>query len=74
MDLSSILNDMHATLPHYRFAFMLQKANEFISEVKALGSSLLQALEKRDGESMALLRSVHEQKLLNAITNIKEKY
>lgn len=73
IDLSSILSDMNAPLPHYRFSFMVQKANEFTNEVKALGSALLQALEKRDAETFALLRSTHEQKLLNAALSLKEK-
>lgn len=73
MDLSSILSDMNAQLPNYRFSFMLQKAHEFANEVKALGGSMLQALEKRDAESLALLRSAQEQKLLSAALSIKEK-
>ncbi|MCW3071977.1 MAG: hypothetical protein JWO44_1867 [Bacteroidetes bacterium] len=73
MDLSSILNDTNTALPHYRFSFMLQKANEYTNEVKALGSALLQALEKRDSEAFALLRSVHEQKVLNAGLMVREK-
>ncbi len=72
MDLSSILSDLTASLPYYRFAFVLQKANEFCNEVKSLSSSLLQALEKRDAESMALLRLGHEQQLLKAVLAIKE--
>jgi len=73
MDLSSILSDMNAKLPNYRFNFIFQKANEFTNEVKSLGSALLQALEKRDGEALSLLRSAHEQKMLNAVLCVKEK-
>ncbi|MEI6900933.1 MAG: hypothetical protein WCL00_13735, partial [Bacteroidota bacterium] len=73
MDLSSILSDMNAPLPFYRFAFLLAKAHEFTNEVKALGSALLQALEKRDSEALALLRSSHEQKLLDAVLFVKQQ-
>jgi hypothetical protein len=73
MDLSSILSDVNAALPNYRFSFMLQKANEFTNEVKSLGSALLQALETRDGEALSLLRSTHEGKLLSAVLTLKEK-
>jgi hypothetical protein len=73
MDLSSILSDINTVMPHYRFNFMLQKANELINEVKGLGSALLQALEKHDAEAMALLRSGHEQQLLQAMLYIKEQ-
>jgi len=34
---------------------MSQKASELCAEVKSLGSALLAALEKRDGEALALL-------------------
>ncbi|WP_372950608.1 neuraminidase-like domain-containing protein [Mariniphaga sp.] len=73
MDLSSILSDMNAELPNYRFNFILQKAIEITNEVKSLGSALLQALEKRDEEALSLLRSAHEQKVLNAVLTVKEK-
>ncbi|MEP6747444.1 MAG: neuraminidase-like domain-containing protein [Bacteroidota bacterium] len=73
MDLSSILSDLNAGQPAYRFSFMLQKANELCNEVKSLGSALLQALEKRDAEAMSLLRSAHEQNLLKAVLTMKER-
>ncbi|MBL0136040.1 MAG: hypothetical protein IPP79_19700 [Chitinophagaceae bacterium] len=72
MDLSSILSDLNAALPNYRFNFMLQKALEFSNEVKSLGSALLQALEKRDA-AFSLLRSVHEQKMLNVVLEYEGK-
>ncbi|MBS1598319.1 MAG: hypothetical protein JST75_08835 [Bacteroidetes bacterium] len=73
IDLSSILSDIAATLPNYRFTYMLQKANELVADVKSLGSSLLQALEKRDAEQLALLRSTQEQKVLAATLVVKSK-
>ncbi len=73
MNLNSILGDMQAALPNYRFSFILLKAIEFANEVKNLGAALLQALEKRDAEAFALLRSAHEQKLLDAVLFIKEQ-
>jgi hypothetical protein len=52
---------------------MLQQANELCNDAKSLGNSLFSALEKKDGEEMALLRSGHEQNMLEMIKNIKEK-
>ena len=60
VDLDSVLADLYTTLPPYRFQVMLQKAVEFCGEVRALGSALLAALEKQDGEELAMLRAVHE--------------
>ncbi|OOG77102.1 neuraminidase-like domain-containing protein [Algoriphagus sp. A40] len=73
LDLNSLLNDVNGRLPHYRFAFTLQKAYELVNEVKGLGASLLSALEKRDAEALSLLRSGHEQHLLSALLQIREK-
>jgi Tc toxin complex TcA C-terminal TcB-binding domain/Neuraminidase-like domain/Salmonella virulence plasmid 28.1kDa A protein len=73
IDISSALNDINAALPHYRFNVMAQKATELCSELKALGAALLSALEKRDAETLALLRSTHEIRVLNAVRQVKEK-
>ncbi len=51
---------------------MLQKAIEFCGEVKALGTALLSALEKKDAEALSLLRSAHEIQLLEAVRQIKD--
>jgi hypothetical protein len=73
LDIGSILSDMNSPLPNYRFSVMIQKAVEFCIEVKSLGSALLQAMEKKDAEDMALLRSTNGISLLNAVLMIKQK-
>ena len=66
LDLDSALDDLNAPLPNYRFVYVLQKAVELCGEVKALGSALLAALEKRDGEQLAVLRSSQTIQVLKA--------
>jgi hypothetical protein len=73
VDIASALSDIDVSLPHYRFNVMLQKAAELCGEVKSLGGALLSALEKRDAEALALLRSTHEMKVLNAVRSVKER-
>ena len=73
VDISSALNDLNAPPPHYRFQVILQKANELVSDVRSLGGALLSALEKRDAEELALLRSSHELRMLKAVRQVKEK-
>ena len=73
LDLSSVLNDMNAPLPLYRFMIMIQKATELCNEVKSLGAALLGALEKKDAEHISLLRSGQEIKLLSAVMQMKQK-
>lgn len=73
LDLSSALAEMNAPMPLYRFNFMIQRALELCSEVKALGASMLSALEKRDAEAFALLRANHELVMMDAVKSVKEK-
>jgi hypothetical protein len=62
---------LNAPLPNYRFEVISRKATELAQEVRSLGNSLLQALEKKDSEDLALLRNDLELKVLDAITNLK---
>lgn len=72
VDLSSVLGDINAAVPEYRFSYMLAKALDLSAEVRALGSSLLSALEKKDSEALALLRAGQELSVLQAILQIKQ--
>ncbi len=71
LDISSILAGMNAPLPYYRFSVLSQKATELAQQVNALGSGLLQALEKKDAEGLSLLRSGLEIKVLQAVKGLK---
>ncbi|MGD2089730.1 MAG: neuraminidase-like domain-containing protein [Candidatus Aminicenantes bacterium] len=74
LDLRTVLSlTGEVALPHYRYTFTYQKALEFCSEVRSLGNALLAALEKRDAEELALLRSRHEMTLLTQTSIIKKK-
>ncbi len=73
IDLSSVLNDLAAPTPFYRFRIVSQKAIEFCNEVKGLGEKLLSALEKKDVETLSLLRSQHEIQLLEAVKQVRKK-
>src|SRR5204863_4875262 len=52
LSLSSVLNDLNAQMPNYRFGYLLQKAMEACGELKALGSALISAKEKGDAEAL----------------------
>lgn len=56
VDISSVLSDIGAPLPHFRFPVMLEKALEFCNDVKSLGAAFLCALEKKDAEGLAQLK------------------
>ncbi|HEU4914211.1 MAG TPA: neuraminidase-like domain-containing protein [Candidatus Saccharimonadales bacterium] len=72
LSLSDILAGLNAPLPYYRFLTLAQKATELAQEVRGLGNSLLQALEKKDAEDLSLLRSELELKVLNAVKDMKK--
>ncbi|MEV0171658.1 neuraminidase-like domain-containing protein [Streptomyces sp. NPDC050803] len=71
LSLESVLDDISAPVPHYRFATMSAKAKELAAEVKAFGAALLSALEKRDAEALARLRSHHEEAVLKAAREVR---
>lgn len=73
LSLGSILADLSSPSPIYRFTYLIQKVNEFCSEVKALGSALLATLEKKDGEELSRLRASHETNMLELVTAIRER-
>ncbi|MFN3531517.1 MAG: hypothetical protein ACK41Q_03245 [Candidatus Brocadia sp.] len=73
ISLGSILADLSSPPPIYRFTYLIQKANEFCADVKALGSALLAALEKKDGEELSRLRASHETGMLELVTAIRER-
>lgn len=72
LDIGSVLAEVYAPDPHYRFSYLLQKANEFTAEVKSLGGQLLSTLEKKDAEELSQIRQVHEQNILKATRNLKK--
>lgn len=73
LSLGSILADLSSPPPIYRFSFLIQKANEFCGDVKALGSALLSALASRDAEELGNLRATQEVQMQELMTAIKER-
>ncbi len=72
VDFGSVLNDLSAGPPHYRFNVLAQKATELCGELKSLGQAMLSALEKRDAEKLSLLRAEHETTLLALVEEVRE--
>jgi len=73
VDIADVLADATLPLPNYRFSILAQKASELAGEVKSLGASLLGALEKRDGEELALLRQRHELSVLGLVEDVRTR-
>ncbi|MGH3276495.1 MAG: neuraminidase-like domain-containing protein [Streptosporangiaceae bacterium] len=71
-DPGSILSDVSAPLPSYRFSYLIVKAAELASECQAFGRAFLDALEKNDAESLALLRATQEANVLTLMHDLKQ--
>jgi len=71
LDVAAIVNGLNQPLPLVRFTFLVQKAMEIAQEVKSLGNNLLPAMEKEDGETMAILRTKHERAIMEMVEHVK---
>jgi hypothetical protein len=68
-----LASDLSAPQPNYRARVRMQEAVEPCTDVKSLGAALLSALENGDAESLALPRSQHELRLLDAVRQSRER-
>lgn len=71
--ISEVTASPAVTVPHYRFAYLLERARQVTAELKQLGGTLLSALEKQDAEHLAVLHNTYEAAILNLTTLIKQK-
>lgn len=62
-----------APLPPFRFRAMWGRAMDACNEVKALGNALQQALERRDAEALAAVRSTWEGKILERTGQTRQR-
>lgn len=73
LSLSSVLNDLNNPMPNYRFYYLLQKALELCTELKALGNAFLSAKEKGDAEALSKLRAKHESSIHTLVMEVKKQ-
>lgn len=71
LNVSAVVGGLNQPLPLVRFQLLSQKATEICQEVKTLGNSLLSAIEKEDNEALSLMRSRHEQIILELTKSLK---
>jgi hypothetical protein len=65
VDIGSVLSDLQAALPNYRFTALYSQALDFVNAVRAYGALLLSALEKSDAAQLAVLLATNQQELLS---------
>jgi hypothetical protein len=71
LDVQAVVSGLAQPLPLVRFQTLSQRAAELAQEVKSLGSGLLSAIEKEDGEAMAILRARHEHAVSQMVEHVK---
>ncbi|MBZ5728803.1 MAG: hypothetical protein LAP87_27960 [Acidobacteriia bacterium] len=72
VDLTSVIADLTAGLPNYRFTFLYTQALDFVNAVRAYGALLLAALEKSDADQLAVLIATNQQQILQQSDQILE--
>lgn len=73
LSFSSALDDLNASLPNYRFPWLLGRALGATAEFEGLESMFLSVKEKRDGEALQLLRTAHKITMDNMIMELKKR-
>jgi hypothetical protein len=71
VDIAAAVADAAVDLMCYRFTTLWQVAHDLCQDVRGLGSAILGALERRDGEEMARLRATQEVGVLDAMRAVK---
>jgi hypothetical protein len=71
IDIRSIVSGLTQPIGPVRCLTLIQKTLELCSELRGLGSALLSALEKGDGEHLALVRQRHEIQLQKMTQDVR---
>lgn len=64
LSLDDALAASNASVPPYRFTYLIEKARQHVQTVQAFSSALLAAIERKDGEELSQLRAVQEKNVL----------
>ena len=72
IDLGSVLQDLSAPLPNYRYTALYTQALDFVNAVRAYGTSLLGAIEKSDSAALATLQQTIQQQIQQDMDQIFE--
>jgi len=71
LNVSEVISGLYAPPPHYRYSILSSRAAELANECKSLGAAMLSAIEKRDAEHLAQLRSSNEINLLKLVRDVR---
>ncbi len=72
LNVSQAVMDAYTPRPHYRFRTLLTLAKGILQQVISLGNGLLSAIEKKDMESLNMLKASHESKMLKRMLEVRK--
>lgn len=72
LNVSQAVMNAYTPRPHYRFRTLLGLTKGLVQQVTALGAGLLSYMEKKDAESLNVLKATHEAKLLERATSVRK--
>jgi hypothetical protein len=72
IDITSVLSDLQASLPNYRFTALYPQALDFVNAVRAYGALFLSALEKKDAAQIASITTTNQLQILQDTDQILE--
>lgn len=72
LDINDVVRDLFARPLSYRYSVLVARALDLAGDVRAFGGALLSAIEKRDAEHLAQLRSTNEIDLLKRVTEVRK--
>jgi hypothetical protein len=72
LDIDQVLQLLYEPPPRHRFRIPLEKARQFTGTAQQFGAQLLSALERKDEQELALLRSLHEDTIVNLMRRQKQ--
>ncbi|HEY3495002.1 MAG TPA: neuraminidase-like domain-containing protein [Polyangiaceae bacterium] len=73
LDIGSVLAQLGAPLPCYRFSTWIQRAVDVANELRGFGGAFLAALEKKDAEELQQLRQTHEIRMLELVRVVRRQ-
>ncbi|TNH27808.1 insecticidal toxin protein [Micromonospora orduensis] len=71
LNVAAVLSGLNQPLPLVRFRSLVAKAGQLCQEVRGLGAQLLSAIEKKDAETLGVLRARQERQLLELAETVK---
>ena len=72
LSLDDVSNATSGDVPPYRFTYLIEKARQYASQLQGFGGALLSAIEKRDAQTLEVLRVTQQQNILAMTTIMKQ--